>query len=296
MLSLIYMGIGAFILLVLICTSFVFVREKHAKIIERLGVYYRTARPGLSLKIPFIDTVIRPLLLKVFEHKLQVDTRTQDKAIVTLGIRVLYRVDEFRAEVYEYQALNPDAKMESILVDIVRAEIPKLTLDDVFETKDEIAEKVKERLGDLVVPYAIMIESVLLIDIIPDPDVAEAMNRINIAERAMVAAEKEGEATKIKAIKEAEADSESKRLQGEGTARQRIAIAEGLKQAVKIQTDAGLTPQEGKELVVLTQYFDTLRDVGANGKNSTIMMPLTSNPGELFPELVKAAAVHKELR
>jgi len=296
MLGFIILGVVALIVIVLLFSSFVFVREQHFKIIERLGVYTRTAKPGLSMKIPFIDQVVHHNNVLIFERQSKIETRTADKAIVTLTVAVQMHINEKKPRIWLYTSNDPAEKIDSFITDIVRTEIPKLTLDEVFETKDTIANTVLDLLADLAAQLGATITSVLLLDIDPGAGVAEAMNRINIAERTKVAAEAEGEADKILAIKAAEAEAESKRLQGEGTAKQRIAIAKGLKEAVDIQKEAGLSADEGMQLVILTQYFDTLRDVGADGKNTTIMIPLSSNPTELFGELVKASTVAKELR
>ena len=284
-----YVIIG-FVLLAFLFKSVIIVREATAVVIERLGKFRRILHPGFSLVIPFIDRKAAIINLRVQQLDVTVETKTLDNVFVNLQVSVQFRVGADKIKEAYYSLDNPRNQISSYVFDDVRAEVPKLELDDVFAKKEDIAMAVQQNIHESMDEYGYHILKALITDIDPDHKVKDAMNRINAAKRDKEAAMEEGEAKKIKIIKEAEAEAESKRLSGEGIARQRLEIVRGFKESVedfKRSLDQ-VTHEEIMQFVLMTQYFDTLKDIGSNSKNSSIMMPHSPGGMKDFQEQIIA--------
>ncbi len=269
-----YIIIGVVILL-LIIKSVIIVTEQTSVVIERLGKFHHIAKPGLSLIIPFVDKKAATINLRVQQMDVTVETKTLDDVFVNLQVSVQYKVGKDQVKDAYYSMDNPRNQIASYIFDDVRAEVPKLELDDVFAKKEDIALAVQHNISESMNEYGYIIIKALITDIDPDHKVKESMNRINAAKRDKEAALQEAEAGKIRIIKQAEADAESKRLSGEGIAQQRLEIVRGFKESVADfkKSMNNVTHEEIMQFVLMTQYFDTLRDIGANSKNSSILMP-----------------------
>ena len=263
------------IVALLIFKTFLIVKEASAAVIERFGKFQSIRMSGLSLMIPFIDNKTAIVNLRVQQLDVTIETKTLDNVFVNLQVSVQYQVRrEYVKEAY-YSLENAKNQIASYVFDDVRAEVPKLELDDVFAKKEDIAVAVQANISESMAEYGYKIIKALITDIDPDSKVKDAMNRINAAKRDRQAAHEEGEAQKIIIIKQAEAEAESKRLSGEGIAQQRLEIVRGFKESVedfKKSLDT-VTHEEIMQFVLMTQYFDTIKDIGANSKNSSILMP-----------------------
>jgi regulator of protease activity HflC (stomatin/prohibitin superfamily) len=260
---------------VLSIKAFVIVREQTAVIIERLGKFNRVANSGFGLIIPFIDRKTATVNLRVQQLDVEIETKTKDDVFVHLQVSVQYKISRDKIREAHYSLDNPRNQIASYVFDDVRAEVPKLELDDVFAKKEDIAVAVQQNIAESMQEYGYIIIKALITDINPDAKVKESMNRINAAKREKEAALEEGEAKKIKIIKEAEAEAESKRLSGEGIAQQRLEIVRGFKESVEDfkRSMDNVTHEEIMQFVLMTQYFDTIKDIGSNSKNSAILMP-----------------------
>jgi len=250
------------------------VQEKTAAIIERFGKFARIGTPGVNLLMPF-ERVAGRVSLRVHELYVNVETKTLDDVFVKITVAVQYHIMPTRIREAHYELANPQMQIESFVYDEVRAVVPKMKLDDVFQNKDEIANAVKSGLEDTMDQYGYNIVKTLVNDIDPDANVKKAMNEINAAQRIRRASEERGEAEKILRIKQAEAEAASMRLRGQGVADQRKAIVDGLRDSVVEFSQAvpGTRPGDVMQLVVMTQYFDTLKEVGAQSRTNTIMIP-----------------------
>ena len=264
-----------FILLLLILGLFT-VKQQTAYIIERFGKYSSIRMAGLQFKIPIIDRIASRLSLRIQQLDVVVETKTNDDVFVQLKISVQYQILVDKVYDAYYRLQNPHEQLTAYIFDLVRAEIPKMILDDVFEKKDEIAIAVKTDLKEAMLDYGYDIVKALVTDIDPDSSVKEAMNRINAAEREKVAAQHEGDAQRILIVERAKAEAESKRLQGKGIADQRREIARGLEESVDTLNKAGINPQEASALIVITQHYDTLQSIGATSGSNLILLP--NNP------------------
>lgn len=263
------------ILLILLFTGLFTVEQQSVAIIETFGKFNRIAHAGLNFKIPFVQRVAGRLSLRVQQLDVKAETKTKDNVFVHVLVSVQYMV---RAKnIYEsfYRLQNPVTQINAYVFDVVRARVPSIKLDDLFLKKDDIAIAVKEELSETMGSFGFDIVNVLVTDIEPDNKVKDAMNEINAAERMRVVAAERGEAERILKVKSAQADAEAKALQGKGIADQRKAIIEGLSASVdEFQTRiAGSSAQEVMNLVLLTQYLDTLKDVGQNSNSNTILIP-----------------------
>lgn len=259
--------------LMLILSSFFTVKQQTAALVERLGKFQGSKNAGLHFKIPFFDRIAGRVNLKIQQLDVMVETKTKDDVFVKLRVSVQYRI--LPDQIYDafYKLENSHEQITAYVFDVVRAEVPKLKLDDVFVRKDDIAVAIKRELAEAMNEYGYAIIKALVTDIDPDENVKIAMNRINAAEREKLAAEYEGEADRIRIVAKARAEAESKRLQGQGTADQRREIAKGLEDSVEVLNQVGINSQEASALIVITQHYDTLQAMGENSNSNLIMMP-----------------------
>ena len=282
-------------LLLLFFTFFV-VRQQTSAIVERFGKFVSVRQSGLQLKIPIIDSVAGRLSLRIQQLDVVVETKTKDDVFVRLKVSVQFKV--IKEKVYDafYKLDNPADQITSFIFDVVRAEVPKLILDDVFLKKDDIAVAVKSELQDAMTEYGYQIIKTLVTDIDPDAQVKEAMNRINASEREKVAAQFEGEAQKILIVEKAKAEAESKRLQGQGIADQRREIARGLEDSVKVLNGVDINSQEASALIVVTQHYDTLQSVGAEANSNLILLPNSPQAGsEMLNNMVASFTASNQI-
>ena len=269
--------VGLFVLITVVKTMYT-VRTYTAGIVERFGKYNRIARPGLQFLVPWCETV-RFIDLQVRQAAVNVETKTKDNVCVTIPVSVQYQVVEEKVFDAYYKLSNPQAQIESYVFNSILGHVPTLTLDEAFEQMQQISVAVKRDLDEVMDTFGYNILRALVTDIVPDAKVKAAMNDINAAQREQIAAQARGEADKILKVKQAEAEAESKALQGDGVARQRQAIIKGLQASVEQFKSAveGSTARDVMAMVLLTQYFDTMREVGVMGKSATIFLP--SSPG-----------------
>jgi regulator of protease activity HflC (stomatin/prohibitin superfamily) len=255
------------------------VRQQSAALVERLGRYYSTRRSGLQFKIPIVDRIAGRVSLKVQQLDVNVETKTRDNVFVKLRVSVQYYI--LPEKIYDafYRLENSHEQITAYIFDTVRAEVPKMKLDDVFERKDDIALAIRRELEESMNEYGYGIVKALVTDIDPDIEVKNAMNRINAAERTKLAAEYDGEAERIRIVAKARAEAESKRLQGQGIADQRREIARGLEESVEVLNKVGINSQEASALIVVTQHYDTLQSMGENANSNLIMMPNAPSAG-----------------
>ena len=276
----VFIGFGI-VACVLLLMSFFTVEQQSAVLVHRFGKFLFIARPGLNFKIPLIDSVAGTVKLRVQQLDVQIETKTEDNVFVKVTVSVQYFV--VPEKIYEafYKLEDPHKQITSFVFDVVRARVPKIKLDDVFEKKDEIADAVKSELAHVMDDFGYGIVKTLVTDIDPDHKVKDAMNEINAAQRMRVVASEKGEAERILRVKYAEAEAQSKALQGKGIADQRRAIIDGLKTSVEDFRSGvpGATAQDVMNLVLMTQYFDTLKEVGQASKTNTILIP--HSPGFL---------------
>ena len=278
--------------------SIMIIPERQSWVIQRLGKFNRIAQPGFKLRIPIIESVASKENLKIQQLDVDVETKTNDDVFVILKISVQYRI--IGNKVYEafYELDDPHGQIASYIFDEVRAEVPKLPLDDVFARKDDIAIAVRDNISAQMEQYGYKIVKTLITDINPDELVKASMNKINAATREKEAAIQEAEAEKIRIVKRAEAEADSKRLSGEGIAQQRLEIVRGFKESVEDFQKAlqEVDPQEIMQFVLMTQYFDTLTAIGANENNNTVMVPHTPGGMKDFQQqIIEGTFIGKEL-
>ena len=265
--------------ILLLFGTFFIVKQQSAAVVERFGKFVSIRHSGLQIKIPVIDRVSGRLSLRIQQLDVVVETKTKDDVFVKIKVSVQYKV--IKDKVYDafYKLDFPQDQITSYVFDVVRAEVPKMILDDVFEKKDDIAVAVKAELNDAMQNYGFDIIKTLVTDIDPDAQVKESMNRINASEREKVAAQFEGDAQRILIVERAKAEAESKRLQGQGIADQRREIARGLEDSVKVLNGVDINSQEASALIVVTQHYDTLQSVGSESNSNLILMPNSPQSG-----------------
>ncbi len=291
-----YFGIIIFFGLIVLFASFFTVKQATAAIVERLGKFHVVRQSGLHLKIPFIDQVAKRMNLRIQQLDVIIDTKTLDNVFIRMKVSVQYQVIKGQVADSFYRLENPENQITSYVFDVVRAEVPKLKLDDVFVRKDDVAIAVKGELQEAMQSYGYDIIKALVTDIDPDEQVKHAMNRINAAEREKTAAEYESEAQKIRIVAVAKAEAESKKLQGMGIADQRREIAKGLEESVKMLNEAGISSQEASALIVVTQHYDTLHSIGANNRSNLVLLPNSpSAASSMLNDLVVSMAATQKI-
>jgi regulator of protease activity HflC (stomatin/prohibitin superfamily) len=275
----IFLGVILFFGLLILLSSFFTVKQQTAVIVERFGKFQSIRQAGLQLKIPIIDKIAGRINLKIQQLDVIIETKTKENVFVKMKVSVQFVV--IQEKVYEafYKLQYPHDQITSYVFDVVRAEVPKLKLDDVFERKDDIAVAVKRELNEAMTTYGYDIINTLITDIDPDIQVKNAMNRINAADREKSAAEYEAEAQRIRIVAKAKAEAESKRLQGQGIADQRREIARGLVESVNVLNEVGINSQEASALIVVTQHYDTLQAIGADTNSNLILLPNSPQAG-----------------
>lgn len=265
--------------IIILISAFFTVRQQTAVIIERFGKFHSIRQSGLHMKIPLVDRISGRLSLKIQQLDVIIETKTLDDVFVRLKVSVQYKV--IKEKVYDafYKLDYPHDQITSYVFDVVRAEVPKMKLDDVFVKKDDIALVVKSELNEVMTNYGYDIIKTLVTDIDPDAQVKEAMNRINASEREKIAAQFEGDAARILIVEKAKAEAESKRLQGQGIADQRREIARGLEESVEVLNKVGINSQEASALIVVTQHYDTLQSIGQETNSNLILLPNSPQAG-----------------
>jgi len=287
------------IALILIGFSIVIIPQQQMGLIERLGKFNRVLGPGLHFRIPLIERLRGKESIRIRQLDVPVETKTQDNVFVNLGVSVQFVAMQDKIFDAFYRLTDVNLQITSYVYDVVRGEVPKKTLDEVFVTKDELAQIIKNDLSESMDNFGYSIVKSLITDIDPAPNVKEAMNQINATERLRVAAQNEAEADKIRQVKSAEAEAEAKQLQGEGIAKQRAAIIEGFKASIgdlKEVTGSDVETQDVMNMVMMVQYFDALRDIGTTGQNNAVLIPY--GPGgsnEILQQMMQAMLASKQI-
>lgn len=258
----IIVGIAA----IIVSSTIIVVKEQSAVIVERLGKYRTTLKPGIHFIVPFVDRVATTVQLRVLQNTMNVDTKTKDNVSCSVNVAVQFNVNTTKIKESYYTLQSPKPQIESYIQDAVRSAVPALTLDEAYERKDDIAKDVKTTVAEGMAAYGYVINNVLITELTPDASVVKAMNSINAAQRMKDAAQQQAEADRIKTVTKATADAEAAKLQGEGIANQRKAIADGLAEQLSTLQKTGVDSREVIELLMMTQYFNTMENIGGDGK------------------------------
>jgi regulator of protease activity HflC (stomatin/prohibitin superfamily) len=264
------------------------VEQQERAIVERFGKFVRVAGPGLQTKTPFVERVAGRMSLQVEQINADIETKTKDNVFVHVQLAVQYKVGAENQQVQDayYKLDDPEVQMQSYAFDVVRSHIPSMDLDEAYADADTIAMHIQETLHNQMAQYGYEIVKALLTNIEPDQRVKDAMNNINASQRNQIAAAAQGDAQKTLAVKKAEGERETMRLEGEGVAEQRKAIAEGLHESLAIIAQQGLDPREAMALVALTQYTDMIRTLGEGSNTNTILLPHSpSGVGDLMAQI-----------
>ncbi|WP_074412940.1 SPFH domain-containing protein [Streptococcus suis] len=263
------------IALILIASGLYVVKQQTVAIIERFGKYQKTSTSGINFKIPFgVDVIAARIQLRMLQSEIVVETKTQDNVFVTMNVATQYRVNENNVTDAYYKLMHPEAQIKSYIEDALRSSVPKLTLDELFEKKDEIAPEVQKQVAEEMSTYGYVIVKTLITKVEPDAEVKQSMNEINAAQRKRVAAQELAEADKIKIVTAAEAEAEKDRLHGVGIAQQRKAIVDGLADSIRElkESNVSLSEEQIMSILLTNQYLDTLNNF-AQGGNQTIFLP-----------------------
>ncbi|HFI0035911.1 TPA: SPFH domain-containing protein [Streptococcus suis] len=282
--------------LVLVVSGLYVVKQQTVAIVERFGKYQKTSTSGINFKIPFgVDVIAARIQLRMLQSEIVVETKTQDNVFVTMNVATQYRVNENNVTDAYYKLMHPEAQIKSYIEDALRSSVPKLTLDELFEKKDEIALEVQKQVAEEMSTYGYVIVKTLITKVEPDAEVKQSMNEINAAQRKRVAAQELAEADKIKIVTAAEAEAEKDRLHGVGIAQQRKAIVDGLADSIRElkESNISMTEEQIMSILLTNQYLDTLNNF-AQGGNQTIFLPANAGGVEdVRTQILSALQVKK---
>ncbi|HER3615335.1 TPA: SPFH domain-containing protein [Streptococcus pyogenes] len=273
----IFIAFGVIVILAIVASTLYVVRQQSVAIVERFGRYQKTATSGIHIRLPFgIDKIAARVQLRLLQSEIIVETKTKDNVFVTLNVATQYRVNEQNVTDAYYKLMKPESQIKSYIEDALRSSVPKLTLDELFEKKDEIALEVQHQVAEEMSTYGYIIVKTLITKVKPDAEVKQSMNEINAAQRKRVAAQELANADKIKIVTAAEAEAEKDRLHGVGIAQQRKAIVDGLAESIQELKEANISLNEEQIMSILltNQYLDTLNTFAAKG-NQTLFLPNT---------------------
>ncbi|HEP1279238.1 hypersensitive- induced response protein-like protein [Streptococcus pyogenes] len=273
----IFIAFGVIVILAIVASTLYVVRQQSVAIVERFGRYQKTATSGIHVRLPFgIDKIAARVQLRLLQSEIIVETKTKDNVFVTLNVATQYRVNEQNVTDAYYKLMKPESQIKSYIEDALRSSVPKLTLDELFEKKDEIALEVQHQVAEEMSTYGYIIVKTLITKVEPDAEVKQSMNEINAAQRKRVAAQELANADKIKIVTAAEAEAEKDRLHGVGIAQQRKAIVDGLAESIQELKEANISLNEDQIMSILltNQYLDTLNTFAAKG-NQTLFLPNT---------------------
>lgn len=299
-LELIFSGWFLVFLLIILIPGIIFtVPEREAYMVQRFGRHVRTHRAGLNFKFPIVERVVGKVSLRIRQLDVEVETKTQDNVFVRMVVSVQYVILPDKVEDAFYKLTDPLKQIESYVFDVVRSQVPKLTLDTLFENKDDIAHAVKTELAEVMDDFGYDIIKSLVTDIDPEAKVKSAMNQINTEQRLRIAAKERADANYIEVVRAAEADAESKRLQGVGIAKQRYEISKGLSEAVttfREEVGQEVSSRVVMDLLTLVQYFDALKDIGADAGSKVILVPHSPGVlGDLISQIQTAVTIGNEI-
>ena len=295
-----FIGLLLIVTVGLLFLSIKIIPQQQMGVVERLGKFSRIMGPGLNFVIPLIERVAGKESIRIRQLDVPVETKTKDNVFVNLGVSVQFIAVSDKIFDAFYRLTDVELQITSYVYDVVRGEVPKKTLDEVFETKEDLAQIIKADLSDSMDDFGYSIIKSLITDIDPAPNVKSAMNQINATARLLVAAQNEAEADKIRQVKSAEAEAESKKLQGEGIAQQRAAIIEGFKDSIndlKQVTGSEVETQDVMNMVMMVQYFDALRDIGTSGQNNAVLIPYGAcGSNQIFQQMTQAMITSDQIR
>ena len=277
--ALLFLLFSFLIILGILISMLYVVRQQSVAIVERFGRYQKIATSGIHMRLPFgIDKIAARIQLRLLQSEIVVETKTKDNVFVMMNVATQYRVNEQNVTDAYYKLMRPEAQIKSYIEDALRSSVPKLTLDELFEKKDEIALEVQHQVAEEMTTYGYIIVKTLITKVEPDAEVKQSMNEINAAQRKRVAAQVLAEADKIKIVTAAEAEAEKDRLHGVGIAQQRKAIVDGLAESIAELKEAnvGMSEEQIMSILLTNQYLDTLNTFAAKG-NQTLFLPNNPN-------------------
>ena len=289
--ALLFLLISFLILMGILISMLYVVRQQSVAIVERFGRYQKIATSGIHMRLPFgIDKIAARIQLRLLQSEIVVETKTKDNVFVMMNVATQYRVNEQNVTDAYYKLMRPEAQIKSYIEDALRSSVPKLTLDELFEKKDEIALEVQHQVAEEMTTYGYIIVKTLITKVEPDAEVKQSMNEINAAQRKRVAAQELAEADKIKIVTAAEAEAEKDRLHGVGIAQQRKAIVDGLAESIAELKEAnvGMSEEQIMSILLTNQYLDTLNTFAVKG-NQTLFLPNNPNGGDYIRSQILSA-------
>lgn len=294
------MGIGILIFIIIVIvlgvmlTTLHIVQQQTVAVIERFGKFHRVNAPGLHTCAPFgIDRVVSRVPLRIQQSNIEIETKTKDNVFVRLSLAVQFQVDAKKVMDAYYKLSAPMTQIQSYVEDAIRSSLPKYTLDESFEKKDDIARDVFDTVSSEMSEYGYNIIKTLITSIEPAQEVRDSMNAINAAQRQRQAAQELANADKIKVVTAAEAEAEKDRLHGVGIASQRRAIVDGLSQSFNELKTSGLSEHDIMSILLTEQYLDAVNTFARAGNHAIFLPASASGAEDIRTQILSALSANK---
>lgn len=286
------------IVVLLLCSALYVVPQQQAYIIERFGKFHKVQYAGLRAKIPFVDRIAQKTNMRVSQLNVKLETKTLDNVFVTVVASTQFRVAPEAVATAYYELQDPAGQLRSYMEDALRSAIPALTLDDAFARKDDVAADVQKTVGTEMSRFGFTVVKTLITAIDPSPQVKNAMDSINAAQREKEATRQRAEAQRIQIETQAAAEAEKTRLQGEGQANYRREIANGIVDQIKSLQAVGMNIADVNNVVLFNQYLDVMRSLSESQNTKTVVLP-ASTPGgysDLYSQITQALATADDVK
>ena len=286
------------IVVLLLCSALYVVPQQQAYIIERFGKFHKVQYAGLRMKIPFVDRIAQKTNMRVSQLNVKLETKTLDNVFVTVVASTQFRVAPEAVATAYYELQDPAGQLRSYMEDALRFAIPALTLDDAFARKDDVAADVQKTVGTEMSRFGFTVVKTLITAIDPSPQVKNAMDSINAAQREKEATRQRAEAQRIQIETQAAAEAEKTRLQGEGQANYRREIANGIVDQIKSLQAVGMDITDVNNVVLFNQYLDVMRSLSESQNTKTVVLP-ASTPGgysDLYSQITQALATADDVK
>ena len=266
------------VIILIAATSVFTVPQQQAYVIERFGKFHTVRFAGIHMRIPLVDRIAVKTNMRVNQLNVQLETKTLDNVFVTVVASTQFRVNPNDVATAYYELRDPAGQLRSYMEDALRSAIPALTLDDAFARKDDVASDVQKTVGNEMSRFGFTVVKTLITAIDPSPQVKNAMDSINAAQREKEATRQRAEANRIQIETQAQAEAEKTRLQGEGQANYRREIANGIVDQIKSLQAAGMNIRDVNNVVLFNQYLDVMRSLAQSDNAKTVVLP-ASTPG-----------------
>ncbi len=289
-----------FLILILIIICFVLVisikvvKQQTAYTVETFGKFSRVIYPGINIVIPLVENTARKINLSTMNLDFSILAITFDKVNISIDCTLIYKVIYQKVYQATYSLENPTASIKALVENTIRAFVATQTHEQTIQSRDEMTNFLMTHLTQKLEAFGFAIDSFQVRDIILPREITEAMSRVISSKRNQEAAFNEAQGKYILAVKEAEAQKETRRLQGEGLAAERDAIINGLSKSIHdMQQATGASATAVMNIVLMNQYIDMMRTISNDKSGNTKTVFINPSPNGMTDIMQQFTALQK---